>query len=465
MESWEHKLKQMLEKEGIEIHTVDRLSIKDADAVIMFDNIFYKNMSYIWEMYKYRKLDKCIYIDYEPPTGHCRNHSKRGLRRLSNIFKYIITYNDDVVNNRNIIKGCIGNFYSKDYSYNHDFKNRKFVTMITNPTNIEQIIKMLNYYNFTIYYNEKNLKDHPKEIYGERVDAARYFLNKCPEEFDLYGVNWKKEFNKVYKGYLDKKEKCKILSKYKFIISYDSMIKQNGYISEKIFDAFRAKTVPIYWGADNIEEYIPKECYIDKRKFASYDDLYNYLRSITEEEYNTRINAIEKFLQSDKYKKNFSSEASANVIKKALLSERKKFSYMKAYINIKSLDNKKKKVDKYRKIQYFLKERNVEKNSINICFKFVHFFKEDKIKFLIKQNGIIYEPKNVNIEVEDDIELSQTYTFTYNIKNNKKKNVLEVFLIYNGKMQKLMTEDCTNIKEKQKILRQNRKKNKIYINF
>ena len=39
--SWEYELQKILKKNGIEIHTVDILSVKDADAVIMFDNMFY----------------------------------------------------------------------------------------------------------------------------------------------------------------------------------------------------------------------------------------------------------------------------------------------------------------------------------------------------------------------------------------------------------------------------------------
>lgn len=464
--NWEYALKQALEKSGIEIHTVDQLPVKDADAVIMFDNMFYRNIPYIWEMYQYKKLDKCVYIDYEPPTGHCRNHSKKGLKKLSHIFKYVITYNDDLVNKHNIIKGCIGNFYSKDFEYKHDFKDRKFITMVTNPTSMEQIIGIMNYFNFTTYYNKKNLKNHPKAIYSKRIDVARYFLEKCPDEFDLYGVHWDNEFNKVLKGYLDKKDKCATLSKYKFIISYDSMIKQNGYISEKIFDAFRAKTIPIYWGANNVSQYIPEECYIDRRKFASYDELYEFLKGMTEEEYERRIKAIEDFLQSEKYKTIFSSEASSNIIIKALFTNRDDFSYKKAYKNLCYFNNKKKKVDKYKKIQYWLSDVESTGNNIKIDFKFMHFFKRDKIELYVKENGEFYKIENAKIFMEENIELSDTYTFTYEVNNTQGKSILEVFLKCNDKMQKIRTEDFSDARAKTIGLIQNRQKNKIiYYNY
>ncbi len=40
-----------------------------------------------------------------------------------------------------------------------------------------------------------------------------------------------------------------------------------GYITEKIWDSFKARSIPIYWGASNIEEYIPINTFIDFRKF------------------------------------------------------------------------------------------------------------------------------------------------------------------------------------------------------
>ena len=90
-----------------------------------------------------------------------------------------------------------------------------------------------------------------------------------------------------------------------YIISYDSITNQKGYISEKIFDCFKAKTIPVYWGADNVTEYIPKECFVDKRDFNNYDELYNYLKNMTEEEYN-------QFVENVKRESLYNIDATAN---------------------------------------------------------------------------------------------------------------------------------------------------------
>jgi hypothetical protein len=72
-----------------------------------------------------------------------------------------------------------------------------------------------------------------------------------------------------------------------------------GYVTEKIFNAFTAGCVPIYWGADNITDYIPKNCFIDRRDFTSDEQLYQFLKNMTEGEYQVYINDIKCFLNSD----------------------------------------------------------------------------------------------------------------------------------------------------------------------
>lgn len=385
--NWEYQLARQLEQENIKIDTDDLVSMNQVDAAITFDNIFYKNLDAIWEMYDNHILHNCIYIDYEPPTGHCKNHSLEGLRRLSRIFKKVITYNDDLVDGKRIIKGNIANFYSKNLKYKHDFKSRKFITMITNNTGVENIVGILNSCNASNYFNEKNTPMHPNSLYSKREEAAHYFLKKCPFDFDLYGTLWGKEFLPVLRGYVDKDKKCKTLSQYKFIISYDSFCNQNGYISEKIFDAFRAKVVPIYWGADNVTDYIPKECFIDKRDFNTYDDLYDYLRNMTEEEYDKRIEAIETYLKSDIYRNHFSSEASATIIKNALLSEVDDFSYEEAYRELMYFQRKRDKVEAKRKINFYASELSENGKMVEFIFFIVDYTKKKNPSYEPYVNG------------------------------------------------------------------------------
>jgi hypothetical protein len=59
-------------------------------------------------------------------------------------------------------------------------------------------------------------------------------------------------------------ELLNVFNQYKFIICYENSYK-NGYVTEKIFNCFLAKTLPIYKGAPNVKEYFNEGSFIDAR--------------------------------------------------------------------------------------------------------------------------------------------------------------------------------------------------------
>ena len=95
--------------------------------------------------------------------------------------------------------------------------------------------------------------------------------------------------------------------RYRFILAYENYRGNRGYISEKIFDAMIMDAVPIYLGDEKVQEEIPRETFIDARRFRSRDKLLAYIRGISEPEWNAYRNAAWEFLFSGKIK-NFSSE-------------------------------------------------------------------------------------------------------------------------------------------------------------
>ena len=53
----------------------------------------------------------------------------------------------------------------------------------------------------------------------------------------------------------------------------------------------------------NITDYIPTNTFIDKRDFADYAQLYDFISRMGESEYNEYLNNIKIFLKSDGFKK------------------------------------------------------------------------------------------------------------------------------------------------------------------
>lgn len=142
------------------------------------------------------------------------------------------------------------------------------------------------------------------ELYSERRRAIRYFHHH--EGFHLYGGGWDRwrlgvsygDYKAALRCWQGRCEnKIETLSAYRFSICYDNTIFP-GYITEKIFDCFYAGCVPVYLGAPDISDYIPRECFIDRRRFGTYQELDKFLAQLGPTEFDAYRQAIENFLQS-----------------------------------------------------------------------------------------------------------------------------------------------------------------------
>jgi len=155
--------------------------------------------------------------------------------------------------------------------------------------------------------NKRPGSSYENELYTERLRAIEYFSK---HGLDLYGKDWKHQtnFSAPFRQYIDMafcgspSDKYKTLSKYKFAICYENSA-YPGWITEKIFDCFLAGTIPIYLGAPDISEYVPKNCFIDFNDFKDYVTLNNYLRNLSKEDIKVYKEAIRVFLSSDQYAK------------------------------------------------------------------------------------------------------------------------------------------------------------------
>lgn len=184
--------------------------------------------------------------------------------------------------------------------------------------------------------NKSASQSSPLELYSERVKTIRWFELNAPQDFDLFGTGWdapaarqgllgkvlgrlqRQIFAKSGKIYFPSYQgkvvsKLDTLQKYRFSICYENVRDIPGYITEKIFDSFFAGCIPVYWGASNVDIYIPETCFIDRRKYSSYSDLYQFMASMTESEYIGYQERIAAFLTSEQARP-FSAEFFADTI-------------------------------------------------------------------------------------------------------------------------------------------------------
>lgn len=79
------------------------------------------------------------------------------------------------------------------------------------------------------------------------------------------------------------KDKLAFQSKHKFAIAFENS-SHVGYSTEKIVQAFAAKTIPIYWGDPNISEIFNEASFVNCHKFESLDEVVEIVRKIDQDD-------------------------------------------------------------------------------------------------------------------------------------------------------------------------------------
>lgn len=140
--------------------------------------------------------------------------------------------------------------------------------------------------------------DHPDELYSAERRVAEFFTEAEGDSFDLFGWGWSPTLDRrsgePVPGPVD------LLRRYRFSFCYETVKGWRGFVTGKIFDSFAAGCVPIYWGAPDIAESIPRDCFIAREDFASDEDLRAFLREMPESVHRGYIERIRAFLSSER---------------------------------------------------------------------------------------------------------------------------------------------------------------------
>ena len=160
--------------------------------------------------------------------------------------------------------GDFGNELVDVYIYNHHSEFKKFDNTMLIPT----IYMRINY-----YLKFKNICEIKKPI---QFDKRKFLLFAAQSPFHetfykKVGKNIKKygSFDKItlYHKQINNcscynsKDFLNVLSQYKFVVINENS-KIDGYITEKLFNCFMAKCIPIYDGPSNIHDFIRRDSYL-----------------------------------------------------------------------------------------------------------------------------------------------------------------------------------------------------------
>ena len=307
------------------------------------DNVHRYNPTYTPRLLRQKFLGKGIEIN-TPDVNQGRNISFdlhiEGRQFVANdIPQYLIALENPNINKLNASHEYCGRF-TKVFAWDQRLFNLPNIVpiLIPHPLVHDHFPGFVERDIFSCLINaNKAFKESlSSDLYLERINTIRWYEKNAPDMFELYGMGWDKAtpaFNiagrirrsvsrartrlfghKPFPSYRGEvRDKSEVLRRSKFSYCYENSRDLSNYITEKILDSLVNGCVPVYWGADNVLDYIPEDCFIDRRKFKDTSAVHEHLLSISAEDYAKYQLNIERFLNSDIARK-FSSEYFVSVV-------------------------------------------------------------------------------------------------------------------------------------------------------
>ena len=236
----------------------------------------------------------------------------KGLPKVECDIPCVFTWNESMVRNYTDAyfwgtrpeNGCDShslNFYSTmespvRFPYEYPQKLRKAGYNILATMELDSDIP-IPYLTKKIFEDLRNSKVYPK-----REDVMMsFFLSNCNAKERLEYLEELIKNNVTYHSFgkclhnmdvakvskLKKNPKGDVIKHYKFYFCFENSVYKD-YVTEKVYHALLAGTVPIYYGAPNFADFVPKNSVIDARAFSSPKELAEYIIMLSnnETEYN-----------------------------------------------------------------------------------------------------------------------------------------------------------------------------------
>lgn len=163
----------------------------------------------------------------------------------------------------------------------------------------DRYMRLPNYF-ITDTYADDMVRMQEKHLYNENIlDTKEEFCSFVVSKGEGYVDPRREEFFKLLCRYKKVNsggrflnniglpegvsDKFSFQKKHKFAIAFEN-VSHNGYTTEKIVQAFAAKTVPIYWGDPKISEVFNKAAFIDCSQYKDFDTVISFIRKLDQDD-------------------------------------------------------------------------------------------------------------------------------------------------------------------------------------
>jgi hypothetical protein len=179
---------------------------------------------------------------------------------------------------------CVRIFYSRENERPDFFASDWAIT--------SDIINRTNHYNFPVFGSRyrfpKLLNDNKNQLFENWINRKEFcsFVvsnRKSKKRIDFFHQLINAGYKQVNSGgrFLNNtggpvEDKQAFLKQHRFNIAFENSA-YKGYTTEKIYDAFIAGCIPVYWGDPSIERYFNPKRFINYNDYKKENELVDYL--------------------------------------------------------------------------------------------------------------------------------------------------------------------------------------------
>lgn len=213
---------------------------------------------------------KCILMKNEPPIYYAIFNRRMNIPNYNKRFLFAMSSHK--------MKGFEQYYYNiPRYEFNlvdeyFSEEKTKLLCMILRNKNKSFLVNQFS--PGTKKYNKYSLikfRQHADEVFCKISNLHLY---------NSYGGPWR---HPCYCFKIPGGKKWQYFSKYQFTFCPENS-RFHGYVTEKPIQPMCCGSIPVYYGAPDVENYIPKNCYIDYEEFRNVKKVYDYIKSMDVEE-------------------------------------------------------------------------------------------------------------------------------------------------------------------------------------
>lgn len=134
---------------------------------------------------------------------------------------------------------------------------------------------------YKVGYCNTNPVKQRDDMFDKLVEKIGFGENKVVSFGNCCGTHPEAKIKKL-EGSDGSNELIEMYKKCDFVFAMENCIEE-GYISEKLGNAFYSGAIPIYWGASIVKEFFNSDSYINVSDFDSLEEVADYISNLSDE--------------------------------------------------------------------------------------------------------------------------------------------------------------------------------------